>query len=89
MSGYELISEMPVVFVSPKTSTASVWAADGGRAIHLITPRFVGGMSQTFQENVSQSFDRDESTMFRVPASDIRRRRTLFTHGYEEPHFAE
>ena len=45
--------------------------------------------SQTFQENVSPSFDRDESTMFRVRARDIRCRRTLFTHGYEEPHFVE
>jgi hypothetical protein len=38
---------------------------------------------------VSQSFDRDESTMFRVPASNIRYRRTLFTHGYEEPCFVK
>jgi hypothetical protein len=46
-----------------------------------------GGISQTCQENASQSFDRDESTMFRVPKSDTRCRRTLFIHGYEEPCF--
>jgi hypothetical protein len=100
MSGYELIPEIPVVRAlhlsfrplrrpCPKTRTASVRGTDGGRIIYLIPPRFVAGMSQTFQENVSPSFDRDESTMFRVPASNIRCRRTLFTHGYEEPHFAK
>lgn len=48
-----------------------------------------GGMSQTCQEKASLSFDRDESTMFRVPKSDTRCRRTLFIHGYEEPYFVK
>jgi hypothetical protein len=30
-----------------------------------------GGMSQTCREAASQSFDRDESTIFRVPRRDI------------------
>jgi hypothetical protein len=41
------------------------------------------------QEKASQSFDRDESTMFRVPKSDTRCRRTLFIHGYQEPYFVK
>jgi hypothetical protein len=48
-----------------------------------------GGTSQTCLEKASQSFDRDESTMFRVPKSDTRCRRTLFIHGYEEPYFVK
>ena len=48
-----------------------------------------GGMSQTCQEKASQSFDRDESTMFRLPKSDTGYRRTLFIHGYEEPCFVK
>jgi hypothetical protein len=48
-----------------------------------------GGISQTCQEKASQSFDRDESTMFGVPKSDTRCRRTLFIHGYEEPYFVK
>ena len=32
----------------------------------------------------SLSFDRGESTMFRLPTGDTRCRRTLFIHGYQD-----
>jgi hypothetical protein len=61
-------------------SKASLWSIES-RSRFIPTSRHRQSVAACLK-----LFDRDESTMFRLPKSDTRCRRTLFIHGYEEPY---